>query len=311
MTTLQLFLRNYFGFTRLEARGFWVITVLMMVLLVVNFSLSYFNFSKVTLTPKDEQKLEAVLANLHTPAQAFGAVEANNPVGERFTFNPNGATEQDLLRLGIPQNFVKSILKYRSKGGKFKKRTDLQKIYNFPADLYESLEAYIDLPTQTTPKQYNSYKEESKARRSSNLPKNTIQPFDLNTADTATLSQIRGIGAKTAQQIVDYRQKLGGFVSHDQLQEVFLLKDKPAIVAELSTYALIQTPATKINLNTVSLEILQAHPYFRNVAKAIVSYRTKAGKFTTIEGIQKMKAINPEVWKKIKDYIVLEEISTK
>jgi competence ComEA-like helix-hairpin-helix protein len=239
------------------------------------------------------------------PAQFAHLEKESNvdAVGERFMFNPNEASEETLKRLGIPSRFIKSIVKFRNKGGKFKKKADLQKIYYFPVALYESLEPYIDLPTESaSPRKYTK----QNTNTSNQTTRKTIQPFDLNIADTATLSQVRGIGAKTAQSIVDYRAKLGGFTNLAQLEEVRLLQNKPEVVAELSRYALLQTPATKININTATVEVLQAHPYFSKIAKTLVNYRTKAGKFHKIEDLQKLKVVTPEVWEKIKNYVVTE-----
>ncbi|TAE18157.1 MAG: hypothetical protein EAZ95_04990 [Bacteroidetes bacterium] len=309
LNTLQQLLRNYFGFTRIEARGFWVWTVGMCVLLVFNFSLSYLDTLPTQPAQASAQSLERAFATLESPVGVpaqFASLEKESnvdAVGERFMFNPNDASEESLKRLGIPSRFIKSIVKFRSKGGKFRKKADLQKIYYFPVALYESLEPYIDLPTENArPPKYAK----QTPNTNNQAIKNALQPFDLNTADTATLSQVRGIGTKTAQSIVTYREKLGGFTHLAQLQEVYLLQNKPEVVAELSRYALLQTPAIKININTASVETLQAHPYFRKIAKALVSYRTKAGKFEKVEDLQKLKVVTPEVWEKIKNYVVSE-----
>lgn len=214
-----------------------------------SFSLSYLDSLPTQPEQASVQSLEKAFATLETPSVVpaqFARLEKESnvdAVGERFVFNPNEASEETLKRLGIPTRFIKSVVKFRNKGGKFRKKADLQKIYYFPVALYESLEPYIDLPTEST----NPQKYTKKTPNTSNYAtKKTIQPLDLNTVDTATLSQVRGIGAKTAQSIVEYRAKLGGFINLAQLEEVYLLRNKPEVVAELSRYALLQTPANKI-----------------------------------------------------------------
>jgi len=316
-------LRNYFGFTRIEARGFWIWTVGMLLLFIFNLSFSWFNTPTKPISRQEQAIFNEILATLKQndstnkphvglPHQPFGTEVEINTQGERFVFDPNTATEDALKKLGIPTRFIKSIVKYRNKGGKFKKKADLKKIYNFPENVYASLESYIDLPEESIRKE-EKYKDNSEIQRKHKpLPETNkrryaeIKPFDLNTADTATLSQIRGIGAKTAQNIVDYREKLGGFIRTDQLQEVSLLRDKPEIISELLRYAHLEnTTIRKMNVNTASLEAMKAHPYFAPLAKYLLVCRDK-NKFTSLEEVQKLKAVTPEIWQKMKDYITIQ-----
>lgn len=46
------------------------------------------------------------------------------------------------------------------------------------------------------------------------------QPVELNTADSATLRSVVGIGPRTVVAIMHYRERLGGFVRAEQLAEV-------------------------------------------------------------------------------------------
>ncbi len=313
MKKVHLFLRNYFGFTQIEARGFWAWTVGIALLFAFNFGLSWFDFSETTVSKKEVQQFEEILTNLvendtvhprtsTSPAQSFENEKDLNTQGERFAFDPNQATEADLKKLGIPNRFVKSILKFRSKGGSFRKKTDLKKIYDFPENLYISLETYIILPEK------NNYAKKTFEKPTSNTPrkKKEITPFDLNTADTTTLSQVRGVGAKTAQAIVDLRTQLGGFISLEQLNEVYFLKNKPELVTAILQYARLDNPQIrKINLNTATIEALKSHPYIGKLGKYLEVCRDK-NKFKSLEEVQKLKAITPEIWTKMKAYITVE-----
>jgi len=53
-----------------------------------------------------------------------------------------------------------------------------------------------------------------------NLSENLTQKIDINSADQDTLVQVKGIGEKTAQSIIDYRKKNGSFKDVDELMNI-------------------------------------------------------------------------------------------
>jgi len=59
------------------------------------------------------------------------------------------------------------------------------------------------------------------------------------------------------------------------------------------------TSGAKVNLNTANIEQLQQlHGIGQKKAEAIVAYRSKNGKFKTIEEIQQVKGIGPALYSK-------------
>ena len=54
--------------------------------------------------------------------------EEKEPV-ELFTFNPNTLETEGWRKLGLSERQAKTIMNYRSKGGRFYKKEDLKKIY--------------------------------------------------------------------------------------------------------------------------------------------------------------------------------------
>ncbi len=77
--------------------------------------------------------------------------------------------------------------------------------------------------------------------------------IDINEADTTAFIALPGIGSKLAQRIINFRTKLGGFYSIDQVRETFGLPD--------STFRKIQKQLTyhnstiqKININALTIE---------------------------------------------------------
>lgn len=226
--------------------------------------------------------------------------KAVKPKSVKFTFNPNLATKEDFIQLGIPAYVANNIINYRNKGGKFRYRNDFQKIYNLDPSLFAELYSFIDLPEKK--EDYDEQRiqvayENEKPERPE--PRKTISPFDLNRVDTIQLKSLRGIGSVLANRIVKYRQSLGGFYSLQQLNEVYGLNEEA--IAELSKYGKIDTDPNKIKINEVKF---LKHPYLTsNQAKAIINYRNQHGSFQNIKDLEAIKILDVETLGKIEPYL--------
>lgn len=127
--------------------------------------------------------------------------------------------------------------------------------------------------------------------------------IDLNTADTTALKKLVGIGPAYANRIVNYREALGGFISLDQLQEVYGLKQE-TIDKILPNLIISETEIVKIDINKATIDELKTHPYIDwKVANSIVQIRNNYGKFASIDGILKSDLIDDALFQKIKPYI--------
>ena len=106
------------------------------------------------------------------------------------------------------------------------------------------------------------------------------QRLELNRADTLELRRLRGVGAATSRRIVDYRQRLGGFLRTEQLLEVYGMDSLTYEV--VLKYLTLDTGFVKpLDVNGLDLEGLADHPYVGwNLAKKIVAYRRQHGPYT-------------------------------
>ena len=315
MRKIKLWIRRYFGFSQGEVNGFlWLISI-MVLLTAAPFLFSKLSGSDDTFgSPSDRQTLDSLIAQLELKQPAPGKREFNVPAVALRSFNPNKLTAAEWQAFGVPKYLALRIINYRNKVGDFTYKAELGKIYGLPDSVFQRLYPYIALPEEkpgrTNPG--SGYASNRPApnpawNNSSNKKERFIlAPFNINTADTTQLKQIRGIGSKLSARIIKYRNSLGGFESLSQLQEVYGLQ--PAIIDSLGKYTYVQKtydPA-KISLNSATVEELRAHPYISpNVARAIVAYREQHGRFERLEDMQKIKLVSEELYQKLLPYLAL------
>lgn len=226
---------------------------------------------------------------------------------ERFVFDPNTADSTQLLRLGLQPWQVKNIYKYRAAGGIYRKPLDFAKLYGLTVKQYHELEPYIRissdyLPASTLVKGHKNYSQniaKDSATYQRPVKIKETEHIALNTADTASLVTIPGIGPYYARKIVQYGNRLGGYVSVDQLDEI---EDFPT---EAKKYLVINNPnPKKLNINQLSLNELKRHPYINYYrAKAITDYRRLHGAIKSLNDLRLIKDFTPDVIKRLTPYV--------
>lgn len=216
-----------------------------------------------------------------------------------FPFNPNTVTESELILLGLPERTAKTWVKYRSKGGKFYKKEDIKKLYTLSAEDYNRIVAYAVIPDASI--RYEQ--KESKSSFKEEIPK----IIDINTADAATFMSLRGIGPAYSRRIIEFRTALGGFLSIEQIAEVYQFPDSTFQKLKPQFSLQSEFKIQKINVNTATEEELAKHPYIRKfLAKNIVLLRSDLKRFNNIEQLRQVPLINEEKYRKIVPYLKLE-----
>ncbi|HSR37463.1 MAG TPA: helix-hairpin-helix domain-containing protein, partial [Phnomibacter sp.] len=165
--------------------------------------------------PDSNQAEETASASWREP------VATNREPAQYFAFDPNTATAQELLQLGMPAKAVQALLKYRAKGGRLRQPEDLLKIYSLPKTTATALVPWVRIAAVPDNKTY-TYHRDSFANRPARPAPASV---DINTADTTALIALPGIGSRLAARIVNFRDKLGGFYSINQVAETYALPD--------------------------------------------------------------------------------------
>lgn len=121
----------------------------------------------------------------------------------------------------------------------------------------------------------------------------------LNTADTTALKTVPGIGSYFARKIVEYGQRLGGYVSVDQLDEI---EDFPLDAKRYLTIRNAQP--RKLNVNKLSLNELKRHPYINYYrAKAVTDYRRLHGPIHSLDDLRLSKDFPPDIIARLAPYV--------
>jgi competence ComEA-like helix-hairpin-helix protein len=228
-------------------------------------------------------------------------VPENTPVAEStlFPFDPNTLPEEGWQRLGLRPRTVKTILNYRSKGGRFYKPEDLKKIWGLPAGFYDRVQAFIRIPVAKLEAAPNNFKTPYEKKEP------TVTVVDINTADTSTLIALPGIGSKLANRIVAFRERLGGFHSVNQLSETYGLPD--STFQKLKPRLQVHGDLKKWNINTATKDELKTHPYVKwQLANLIVEYRAQHGLFKNLDELKNIMLIDEAVYNKIAPYLTIE-----
>src|SRR6478672_5594035 len=211
---------------------------------------------------------------------------------ELFQFDPNTISLEGWKKLGLNEKTAKTIIKYRSKGGKFYKPEDLTRIWSLPRGFYDRVKDFMNCESVSPKFAQPAFVKDNRAW------KKEISIVEINQADSIAFIQLPGIGTRLAQRIINFRNKLGGFYSIDQIAETYGLPD--STFKKIRNYLKYETDVKKIPLNECTREQLKTHPYIRwNLANAIIEYRDRHGPYKKVEELKNIVLINDSTFSKI------------
>lgn len=277
--------KGYFSISEKEARGFVILSLIMLLVVFVPFALKFI--------PDSGSNIEAPIVINFPEEIRPDTVLQINPI----PFNPNLIGSIDWEKLGINTSLSKRIEKYKAAGGKFKVKSDLKKIYGFPEETYLALHQFILLPDSLIQNhQSKEKKPEIKAERS-------IKPFDINKADEAQLEAIRGIGPVLSKRITKYRKLLGGFVKKEQLKEVYGLDSLAIQEVSKHTFIISEFKPERIAIPEKGYPY---HPYLSKEQAKSLSYMAKDKKSITIESLNQSGKFTESELQRLTPYLPAE-----
>ncbi len=274
-------LRKWFSFSKGERVA--IITILALILLLILACL--FRPSRKSLSDESLHNLDSLLSLRKAAIEQQQQADKPQELAELhpFPFNPNTLTEEEWLQMGLTDRQVRNIMNYKAKGGKFYLKNDLGKLYTISEEEFAQLEPFIVLPEVARGRSGKSLSSRggvstgSTTASAAPTEKKAIPIVDLNTVDSTTLVELPQIGPYTAVRIIEFREKLGGFIDKEQLRDVKGMDD--ARFAAIQPYInLGAVEIRKIDVNRADFKTLVHHPYLNyEQVKRIVNQREKRG----------------------------------
>ncbi len=288
-------LRSHLVFNRSQRNG-----IFLLVLIIIVLQLLYFfgNFSNAS-PPSQTDNKELILFQKN-----IDSIKLANQAGDTlriFPFNPNFVTDYRGYTLGMTVEEIDRLHSYRAGDKWVNSAAEFQKVTGISDSLLNIIEPYFRFPdwvTQNKPQVTN---------RTSSQAKTTSEMQDLNAASVEDLIKVKGIGETLAGRIVNYRNRLGGFVDDLQLKDIYGLNFETRREV-LNYFTVKNAPSVELlNINKASVLELSNIPYIDyELAREIVNYRLLNENINSFEELAKIKEFPSEKIDRIALYLTLE-----
>jgi DNA uptake protein ComE-like DNA-binding protein len=283
--------KNYLSITKKEWNG--LVVLMMLILLTIITPEIYkrlkkdesFDFTAIEKAAAQLKKLPQNNGNYQD--DQFENIGSHMPL---FVFDPNNLPVDKWKQLGLSDHQINMIKHYEAKGGHFCTKEDLKKIYAITLQDYNRLAPYINIEGNS----------DSGFANKSNVV------IELNTADSAKLTEVRGIGPVFAMRIIRYRDKLGGFYKKEQLKEVFGV-DEEKYIQIREQLRVDARKLNKLNINAASFDDLRRFPYLSyKQMNAVIQYRKEHGDYESLDDMRNVAILDDGILRKIEPYLIFK-----
>ncbi len=275
-------LKDYFTFTRQERTGMLVLCTLLVLSVAVSFMAGRWGAPRVA-GPEEKKRFLECLEGL--------AGEETENAGHLFPFNPNTIAAEVLDSLAIPPSMKTNLLRYREKGGRFRKAEDFRKMYGMTDSLFDLLLPYIQIAA------------ERKSGSAAAPPPAGRERFPFNPA-TVTDEELTRLGFTPFQKrnLLSYRSRGGHFYHKTDLLKVYgmdtsFYRDIESLIAEEEPEQQVPEPAglLPVELNGADSSLLITLPGIGpSFAARIIRYRQLLGGYYSVNQLLEVYGMTPE-----------------
>lgn len=303
---MRKWLNNYFDFSKSQFNGLLVLVVLIFIISAVPY-LYQLVVPEIIISHAEQEAINELMqhgasaVSVPETRKARGFKE-NDTQHSLFFFDPNTLGLAGWQKLGLSEKQAGAILKYLAKGGKFRSKEDLKKMYTISEEVYVRLLPYVSIKI-VKKEDAVGFKIKSNEVKAA-YPRAALKIIEVNQADSAALDEIKGIGPAFASRIIKYRDRLGGFYKKEQLLEVFGLDSVKFNEIKGQVFVNPET-IRKIHINTVQIEYFKNHPYIRyKQVNALIEYRKQHGNYSNIADLSNVEILNQETLMRLAPYFI-------
>ncbi len=242
----------------------------------------------------EKYRIKAYVRNeRNTQNDSYGGGYKEKPVKQEAELRPfslDTITAAGLRELGFSVRQAEVVINYRDMKGGLRSAEEFAECYVVSDEMFARLKPYLVFPEQ--------------AAKISAAP--TL--VNLNTADSTTLRSVSGIGEKTVVSIMDYRERLGGFVRMEQLAEVRGMTEQN--YERICRQIFVDScEIQKIDINFASAKTLGRHPYINaEQLRRLLKLRQLKGGWNNTGELIEDKIFTPEEAEKAAPYLLFGKI---
>ncbi|MFP4845490.1 ComEA family DNA-binding protein [Winogradskyella sp. PE311] len=274
-------MKSHFQFSNKQRSGIFLLVIL---IIIAQCIYAFVDFSKeVKITNENE------LEEFRLELDSLRLIEIENKKPKIYPFNPNYITDYKGYTLGLSNEEIDRLHKFRGTNKWVNSAKEFQNITKVSDSLLATISPYFKFPDWVTnPKPKSNY---VNSYSNNNTSKSYAQKLDLNKASSIQLQKVYGVGEKLSERIINYRNKFkGGFISDVEMAEIWGLS--PEVIERIKNDFTVKTPRkiTRFNLNTASRDELVTIQYIDyEIANNIIEERTLRDGFKSLEELTKVE----------------------
>lgn len=274
--------KPHFSWTRNQRNGAFILLIL-----VFLFQGTFYFISN---SPKEEIQ-ERDLSFYQKEIDSLIKVKTEKSKIKIYPFNPNFISDYKGYTLGMSIEEIDRLLQFRKTNRYVNSVEEFQKVTQVSDSLLNKISPYFKFPDWVTKKN-----------------KKTVAKLDINKATAVDFQKVKGIGVTLSNRIVKFRSLLKGFVTTEQLQEVYGLDAN--LIKEIKKHFEIKKKLlpNKININKANAHEISALVYINyQLALNIIEYRTLHEKINSLEELKKVADFPSEKFERIKLYLCVQK----